>query len=67
MKLESIGGRRFLLVCAVGLGSSVLLWFGKLTPDAWASAMNWSVAAYIAGNVSQRHIEAKREQQAPGG
>lgn len=63
MNFDTIGGRRFVLVCVTGLGASVLLWFGKLTPDAWASAMQWSVAAYIAGNVGQRHIEAKASKE----
>ena len=59
MNFDLAGGRRFVLVLAVYAGSSALLWFGKLTADAYASILQWSVAAYIAGNVGQRHIESK--------
>lgn len=48
-----------MLVCAVYAGSSALLWFGKLDGNAYANILSWSVAAYIAGNVAQRKVEAK--------
>jgi hypothetical protein len=57
--MERAGGRRFLLVCAVYAGSSALLWFGKLDSANYASILQWSVAAYIVGNVAQRKVEAK--------
>ena len=60
MSLDRIGGRRFLLVCAVYAGSSALLWFGKLDGANYASILSWSVAAYIAGNVAQRKVEAPK-------
>ena len=58
--MDRVGGRRFALVLMVYAGSSVLLWFGKLDSLNYASILTWSVAAYIAGNVGQRHIEAKQ-------
>jgi len=60
VSLDRIGGRRFLLVCAVYAGSSALLWFGKLDGNAYANILSWSVAAYIAGNVAQRKFEAPK-------
>lgn len=53
------GGRKFFLVLLVYLGSGVLLWWGKLTSESYASILEWSVAAYITGNVAQRHVESK--------
>ena len=59
MNSDRIGGRRFWVVLLVYGGSSALLWFGKLDSEAYAGILQWSVAAYIAGNIGQRHIEAK--------
>jgi hypothetical protein len=59
LPFERFGGRRFLLVCAVYLVSTALLWFGKLPADVYGSILQWSVAAYIAGNVAQRHVESR--------
>lgn len=58
--IDRVGGRRFILVCAVYAGSSALLWFGKLDATNYANILSWSVAAYIAGNVAQRKVEAPK-------
>lgn len=47
--LDTIGGRRFLLTCAAGIASCTLVWFGKITSDAWAMVQLGTVAAYITG------------------
>ena len=58
--IDRVGGRRFILVCAVYAGSSALLWCGKLDATNYANILSWSVAAYIAGNVAQRKVEAPK-------
>ena len=56
MNFETIGGRRFLLCVGVGIGTTVLQWFGKLDPggSTYALVLIGTVAAYITGNVTQR-------------
>lgn len=54
MIFESIGGRRFFLTCTTQAISSVLLWYSKLTPDAYSLIILGTVAAYIAGNTTQK-------------
>lgn len=54
MIFESIGGRRFFLTCTTQAISSALLWYAKLTPDAYSLIILGTVAAYIAGNTTQK-------------
>lgn len=65
MNFDTIGGRRYVLVWAVLASANVLMWAGKITPDVWSNSLLWSVGAYIAGNVMQRHVEAKSSKEAP--
>lgn len=65
MNFDTIGGRRYVLVWALLIVATALLWAGKLTPDVWASVMQWSVGAYIVGNVWQRQVEAKAGKDVP--
>lgn len=51
---ETVGGRRFLLTVSTQVLSSWLLWYGKLTADAYAMIILGTVAAYIAGNSYQK-------------
>lgn len=60
MNFDTIGGRRYVLTWAVYIGSSVLLWFGKLDSANYALLMGGTVAAYITGNVYQRKVEAPK-------
>lgn len=60
MNFDTIGGRRYVLVWAVYVGSSVLLWFGKLDSANYAMLMVATVAAYITGNVYQRKVEVQK-------
>lgn len=47
--IQTAGGRRFILTCAAGIASCLLVWFGKVTSDAWAMVQLGTVAAYITG------------------
>lgn len=56
MFLQTLGGRRFLLVIGVWLLTTLLQWFGKLDPagSTYALVMIGTVAAYITGNTAQK-------------
>ena len=47
--MDKLGGRRFLLSLLSGAASCFLVYFGKVTPDAWSMVMIATVAAYITG------------------
>ena len=51
---ETVGGRRFLLTVSTQLISSILLWFGKLTPDAYAMIVLGTVGVFIGANTYQK-------------
>jgi hypothetical protein len=53
MNYTTIGGRRFLLTCSTQIISSVLLWYGHLSSEAYSMIILGTVAAYIAGGTYQ--------------
>ena len=55
---DKLGGRRFWLCTGTSLAACVLLWYGKLTGAEWVSLATWITGIYVAGNTSQRGIEA---------
>lgn len=64
MKLDTIGGRRwlaFLLLVALATGG---LWIGKLTGAQWLEAATWAYGIFVTGNVTQRGVEAARDLKA---
>lgn len=60
--MDALGGRRFLLTVAAQISCNVLVWFGKISGEVYSVVVLATVAAYIAGNVSQRKIEAPSTQ-----
>lgn len=52
--IESMGGRKFLLALGAGAISSILVWFGRITPDVYQWVILGTVAAYITGNAAQK-------------
>ena len=58
MNFDALGGRRFLLALISGAGTFALCFAGKIDGNAYTLATIGIVGAYIAGNVSQRKIEA---------
>lgn len=61
--IDTIGGRKFILTVAAQVSCNVLVWAGKISDDVYSVVVLATVAAYIAGNVTQRATEAKT----PGG
>jgi hypothetical protein len=59
MNLDTIGGRRFMLTVVSGMGTWVLCYLGKISGETYSVVTIATVAAYITGNVVQRHIESK--------
>lgn len=59
MKLDTLGGRRFLLTLLAQVSANALVWHGKISDDVYSVVILATVAAYITGNVAQRRIEAK--------
>ena len=57
MTLDQMGGRRFVLTVASGIGTFALTWAGKIAGDVYSTVTIATVAAYIVGNVAQRGIE----------
>jgi uncharacterized membrane protein YeaQ/YmgE (transglycosylase-associated protein family) len=59
MKLDTLGGRRFLLSLVFGLITAFLVYKKAITPEVYEIVELGIVGAYITGNVYQRKIEAK--------
>ena len=59
--IDTIGGRKFLLALLSLVSCSVLVWFGKISDGVYSAGLLATVAAYIAGNVSQRKIEGAKD------
>lgn len=55
MNLQMLGGRRFIMALGAGVMTTLLQWFGKLDPSGttYAIVIGSTVAAYIAGNVTE--------------
>lgn len=64
--IESIGGRRFLMAMGAGITCSVLVWFGKITPEVFQWTVLGTVAAYITGNTAQKLLPGQGGGSAPG-
>lgn len=54
MNFEKWGGRRYVLVWGVYVGSSVLLCLSMLDAANYALLLGFSVGAYISGNTAQK-------------
>ena len=63
--LESVGGRRFVMAMGAGVTASLLVWFGKITPEVYQWIVLGTVAAYITGNTAQKVAPPNRSDR-PG-
>lgn len=59
MILDKVGGRRFLLTVVSGGGTFLLVLFGKITGEVYATVTIATVAAYITGNTAQKFSDAR--------
>ncbi len=59
MNFDTLGGRRFLFAVGLSIGSSILLWFGKLTSSDFASILNFNVIALVAGHSADKFAKGK--------
>lgn len=53
-RIESFGGRRFLLSLGAGIATTVLTWFGKVDGAVYATVVLGTVGVYVAGNTYQK-------------
>lgn len=63
MNFQKLGGRRFILTVASGLGATILQLLGKLDPDGstYALVVVGTVGAYITGNVAESNATTRVE------
>jgi len=54
MKINTFGGRRFLMTIGCGVVTSFLAWFAKIDGNAYALTIGGTVGAYILGNTAQK-------------
>lgn len=54
MTINCLGGRRFLLTVGCGLATTILVWYGKISDEVYATVIIATVGAYIAGNTMQK-------------
>lgn len=54
MKLDDLGGRKFILAMAALILTVALVWFGKIAEGIYSVVIVSVVGAYITGNVTQR-------------
>lgn len=59
---DAYGGRRFLLTLLAQLINAALVFMGKIDTGSYVAVILGTVGAFIAGNVTQRYIEAKHGQ-----
>lgn len=48
------GSRKFIVSMFVIASADVLVWLGTIEPSVWGATVGTVVAAYIAGNVTQK-------------
>ena len=62
MKLEGLGGRRFLLALVSGAGTFLLCWAGRIDGSAYMLTTIGIVGAYITGGTAEK-IKAQTSPQ----
>lgn len=52
--IPAVGGRRFILTVGSGFVNAILLWFGKLSSEAYTTIVLATTAVYIGANTAQK-------------
>ena len=60
--IENSGGRRFIMAMGAGISCTVLVWYGKITPEVFQWTVLGTVAAYITGNTFQKTKATTKEE-----
>lgn len=55
MNFKLLGGRRFAMAMGAGVVATVLVWYAKITPEAYQWIVLGTVGAYITGAVAELH------------
>lgn len=58
--IEQAGGRRFVMAMGAGIACTVLVWFGKITPEVFQWTVLGTVAAYVGGNTAQKIVPGQK-------
>lgn len=58
MNFDKLGGRRFILCVLAQVSMTALKWGGRIGDDTFGLVILGTVGVYVAGNVSQRAVEA---------
>lgn len=56
MNFRLVGGRRFLMALGADVVATVLVWYAKITPEAYQWIVLGTVGAYITGAVAEQHM-----------
>lgn len=56
-QIENLGGRRFLMASGCGIVCTILVWFGKISDQVFATVVLGTVAVYTSGNTYQKTKE----------
>lgn len=54
--LDTVGGRKFIIVILVILLITILVWFAKITDTTYATVIVPVVLGYMGGNVAQKWV-----------
>jgi len=63
LNFDFFGGRRFIATIGAGAVTAFLCYAGKIDGGVYSSVIIATVAAYIAGNVTERHINANKAKE----
>jgi hypothetical protein len=61
--IDTLGGRRFILTLGCGMACTVLVWHAKISDQIFRDIIISTVAAYIAGNVTEKIKAPKADDQ----
>jgi len=60
--LDTVGGRRFILVAGCCIVTTLLLMGQALTEGVYKDVIQFAIAVYVGGNVAQKYIESKKSE-----
>ncbi len=67
MKLDSVGGRRWITAIGLIAAASGMLLAGRITGAQWVELVTWVYGIFGSANVIQRGVEAAKDVKTMGG